>query len=666
MCEDLLPQTDQLPFPEDVDGTFSGENPIDYYPGLEHLERQVLEMNARGEQGLHELVLFYIDAIEKLHPDMTCSLLECRGDRLYPFASRSLPAGFVERLNEGIPTGWNMDFCGTAAHQQEPMVVTDIARDDRWTEWRDVMLSFGYRACWSQPVIDSGGTVMATFAMYYRTAKVPSALEVKTIERAVHLLQVILESKQREERLQQTNLRYELLAEATHDAVWDFDVERNTCFFNLAFTQLFGYATPAQMDVWTVNIHPEDQEAVLASAEDARRDPQRAQWEMQYRFYRADGSIANVLDRAFIQRAPDGRATRMIGAMQDITRIKQAEAELRRLSLIATETTNGIFMTDSAGYITWVNKAFCELSGFIAAEITGHLPWLLLRGPGTNEKVLAHIRTSIRDKQAFNCELRHYRRDGQSYWLELKGQPAFSPKGEVEHYFAIATDITHRRELELRVIEQKINAQKEISKAIIRTQERERSDIGKELHDNVSQILTTAKLYVENIGYFPERRADFIRQSQELVQRSINEIRFLSKQLVPPVLNDIGFRATLDELITQYLSLRAFHIDFHYGLSSERKLHKELQLTMYRIVQEQLNNIVKYAGATNVEIGIRQDGGMLRLWVADDGTGFDTRRPHKGMGLSDIRNRAEVYRGKVHLDSAPGKGCRLSIELPIR
>ncbi|RYZ21385.1 MAG: PAS domain S-box protein [Chitinophagaceae bacterium] len=665
MREDLLPKI-QSAFPAVAINTqHAGDDFPGYYPELEHLERRVLEMNARGRHSLRELVLFYIDGIERLHPDMTCSLLERRGDRLYPFANRSLPAGFIEGISSGIPIGCNKGSCGTAAYLQEPVVVTDIASDARWAEWRDFALSFGLRACWSHPVLDSGGGVMATFGMYYQTPKGPAPLEEKTVDRAVHLLQVILESKLREERLHQINLRYELLAEATHDAVWDLDIESGICYFNLAFTQLFGYATPGHMDVWTAHIHPDDRDGVLASAEAARRDPARAQWEMQYRFFRADGSIVYVLDRAFIQRLADGRAIRMIGAMQDITPIKKAEAELRRLSLIATETVNGVVMTDSRGYITWVNKGFCDISGYAHEEAVGHKPSELLQGPETSARTIAYMRACIARQEAFDCEVLNYRRDGQPYWLHLRAQPVFNPKGELEHFFAIQTDVTHRRELELHVIEEKIDAQKEISKAIIRTQERERSEIGKELHDNVNQILTTAKLYVENVEYFPERQSDFIRQSRELVQRAINEIRVLSKQLVPPVLNDIGFRATLDELIAHYLSLRTFHIDFRYGLSSEKKLHKELQLTMYRIVQEQLNNIVKYARAANVEICIRQEPGMLLLSVADDGVGFAAQKPQKGLGLSNIRNRAEVYRGRVSLESAPGKGCRLAVAFPL-
>jgi signal transduction histidine kinase len=88
--------------------------------------------------------------------------------------------------------------------------------------------------------------------------------------------------------------------------------------------------------------------------------------------------------------------------------------------------------------------------------------------------------------------------------------------------------------------EEKLTAQKEISKAIINTQEKERSEIGKELHDNVNQILTTAKLYVENIEYYPEKSNVFVVKSKDLLQKSINEIRFLAKQLVTPVINDLG------------------------------------------------------------------------------------------------------------------------------
>ncbi|RYY87116.1 MAG: PAS domain S-box protein [Chitinophagaceae bacterium] len=635
-----------------------------YYYTLERLERSLFEMNAQGNHSLHDLLQAYLTGIEELHPGIHCSLLQRRGDKLFPFVYRSIDPAFIDALREGIPIADNVGSCGTAAYLRKMVVVSDIAVDPRWAAWRDFALSFQLRACWSTPIFDSNGEVVATFGMYYREAKSPSQLEENTILRAVNLLQVIFENHRRAEQLQLSHMRYELLAQATHDAVWDWDIVRNECDYNEAFELLFGFDRVAENDVWADNIHPEDRERVLDSVFRARFDANVSKWEMQYRFRRLDGRTAFILDRAYIVRDERGSAIRMVGAMQDITRMKETELELQHLSLIAKETVNGVVMTDAQERITWVNRAFSHITGYRSSEVIGRKPGDLLQGAQTSQHTKRYIAQRMKELQPFNCEILNYARNGRAYWVELKGQPLFNSRGEVEHFFAVQTDITEKKKLEQLVIEEKIEAQKEVSKAIIDTQEQERSEIGKELHDNVNQILTTAKLYVENISYYPEQSAQFVEKSRGLLQNAINEIRYLARQLVTPVLNDIGFRATLEELIAHYLSLGTFQINFQYGLG-ERKLPKELQLTLYRIVQEQLNNIVKYAGASQVEISLGLEESRLRLIVADNGCGFEPEKASRGMGINNIHNRSDVYRGSVQLKSAPGEGCRLEVDFPF-
>ncbi|RYY64706.1 MAG: sensor histidine kinase, partial [Chitinophagaceae bacterium] len=195
-------------------------------------------------------------------------------------------------------------------------------------------------------------------------------------------------------------------------------------------------------------------------------------------------------------------------------------------------------------------------------------------------------------------------------------------------------------------------------------QEKERSEIGKELHDNVNQILTTAKLYIENIGYYPTQQADYVSKSAALLQRAITEIRNLSKALVTPVLYDIGLRATLEELIGQYRTLHLFTVHFNFDIAEER-IENGLQLTVYRILQEQLNNIVKHARASKVGIDIRGEGERLRICIADNGVGFDLQQARNGLGLHNMKNRIEVFKGEMEMTSAPNMGCSICISFPL-
>jgi signal transduction histidine kinase len=272
------------------------------------------------------------------------------------------------------------------------------------------------------------------------------------------------------------------------------------------------------------------------------------------------------------------------------------------------------------------------------------------------------MRSRTKQEEAtYHKVVRHVKKNGEIMFVEVDSHSIELPSGR--HFIAMVQDITEKIRLQQMVIEEKLTAQKEISKAIINTQEKERSEIGKELHDNVNQILTTAKLYVENIEYYPEKSNAFVVKSKDLLQKSINEIRFLAKQLVTPVINDLGFKATLDELIAHYQSLKLFEIELRFKVDEET-IEKEMQLTIYRIIQEQMNNVVKYAKASRVDIVLHQKRNRLDVQVKDNGIGFNVSKNNTGLGMHNIKNRAEVFKGQVEVKAAVGDGCTLRLSFP--
>jgi PAS domain S-box-containing protein len=460
--------------------------------------------------------------------------------------------------------------------------------------------------------------------------------------------------------------RYKFAALATNDVLWDWDLPSNKCYFNDAFTLLFGHENNEDVIYrnWLDNIHEDDILRVFSSIQEALDNPSIASWEAEYKFYKADRTIAYILDRGTIIRNRLGAAQRMVGSIQDISKIKETTEELERLSLVAKETINAVLITDAEERITWVNKAFTDISEYSFDEAIGRKPNELLQGEKTSRETKAYLRKCIEDKVSFNCEIINYSKSGREYWMEIKGQPIFDDQGKIRQFIAIQTDITHRKELELQVIADKIAAQKEVSRAIMSTQEKERSEMGKELHDNVCQLLTTSKLYFENIKYLPNRKDEFADKGMAILQQSIDEIRVLSKQLVTPVMNDIGFAATIQELTTHYNSLNVFEILFHHELQEEL-IDKDLKLAIYRILQELFNNTVKYANATAVVFKVVNIKNKVMLQYKDNGIGFDSSIVKNGIGLKNIQNRASIYRGIVSIKSAVGSGCEVDITFPV-
>ena len=230
----------------------------------------------------------------------------------------------------------------------------------------------------------------------------------------------------------------------------------------------------------------------------------------------------------------------------------------------------------------------------------------------------------------------------------------------------LAGDVTERIVLENELNEQRLSRQKQITEAVILAQEKERTEIGKELHDNVNQILGASNLYINTAMTDDEMRQELLEKSTELVSRAINEIRKISKSLITPGLREIGLIDSIEDVIDD-MKMGKEGLQIHLDIQniSEEQIEDRRKLTLFRIVQEQLNNIVKHARATRVLIRLSIEGGDIVLTVSDNGVGFDASRHRKGVGITNIISRTELFNGKVEIHAAPGDGCLLTIRIPV-
>lgn len=214
------------------------------------------------------------------------------------------------------------------------------------------------------------------------------------------------------------------------------------------------------------------------------------------------------------------------------------------------------------------------------------------------------------------------------------------------------------RALEQEAMNQQIQEQKRVTRAIIRAQEKERSHIGRELHDNVNQILVASVISLEN-QY--KQSPDQVAYPLGLVKKAITEIRVLSSRYVTPLKN-INLEELVKTMLQQYAADGGFTNDFIYNLADTED--DEIKLNIYRIIQEQLNNIVKYAAAANVLVVIESTGQGIHIEVTDDGKGFDPAEKRNGIGISNMIHRVKTFNGEIAIRSGPGQGCSVKIDIP--
>mgnify|MGYP002376973825 CR=1 FL=1 len=209
---------------------------------------------------------------------------------------------------------------------------------------------------------------------------------------------------------------------------------------------------------------------------------------------------------------------------------------------------------------------------------------------------------------------------------------------------------------------QQLQIKNEITRNIIRAEERERDRWAQELHDNIAQMLGVVRLYVSMIRSQPEKREEMIQKTTDLVEQSITEIRQLSANLKPPVFEEEeeGLKSAIESLLANIGRVKPLHFSLDIDdEQSNRYLNNDQKLMIYRIIQEQLNNIVKYANASKVSIRIDIHPPTAVVMITDDGIGFEPDKLVTGIGLKNIRSRLNMFNGQLEIDSAPGKGCEL-------
>ncbi|WP_400191583.1 PAS domain-containing protein [Hymenobacter sp. B81] len=262
----------------------------------------------------------------------------------------------------------------------------------------------------------------------------------------------IHEQRESEDALRRSEQRYVLASLATNDAIWDWDLETNSVGWNPAIYRVFGYA-PEQVEPtaqwWYDHLHPDDAERVVHGIH-AAIDSGQAAWHDEYRYRRADGSYAQVLDRGHVAHNAEGKAVRMIGAMQDVTEQRRAEAALRereeQFTALADNMAQLAWMTDATGYIHWYNQRWYDYTGTTPEQVQGW-GWQQVHHPSYLEAVTTKFEEHLAAGQPWEDTFPLRGRDGEYRWFLSRAQPIRNEQGQVVRWFGTNTDVTEQKQL---------------------------------------------------------------------------------------------------------------------------------------------------------------------------------------------------------------------------
>lgn len=484
----------------------------------------------------------------------------------------------------------------------------------------------------------------------------------------------ITESKMIEIQLSKSEEKYRTLFYKSPLPVWLYDVESLRFIdVNDAAVRHYGYSREEFLSMTIKDIRPqEDIEGLLDVIEQVRNDTGSSRYSA-WRHRKKNGDILNVEVTAH-SLSHDGRDVRVV-IVNDITQKTIMERELlenqRKLNeaqAIGRLANWDINLLTRAH--TWSDELY-KIFGLEKAETQPSVSlFFSLIHPEDKEAAKNAAIQAMTDCTEAKIDFRFVTHSGKKRYGYIECRFEYNANNEPVRLFGILQDITPWKEaeesskrLESKIKEQKIQAQKRISKAIIKAQEQQKNYIAQELHDNINQILYGVRFHLGAAGRRNESVSEVIKDPVEQISKVMDEIHLMCQNLVTPLI--YGY---LEEIIKDLIQKLTGNLDSPINIklsySIPFEIIDDLKLNIYRIIQEQLHNILKHADAKNVNITLGVIGSNIFINVEDDGKGYDVKLKRKGLGISNIIHRVEAFNGSVSIQSEPGYGCKTSITIP--
>jgi PAS domain S-box-containing protein len=399
-------------------------------------------------------------------------------------------------------------------------------------------------------------------------------------------------------------------------------------------------------------------------------------------------------------RDDQGNVTGWFASMMDITERKRAEEALReseeRFRAILSQATAGIVRKAFDGTLLFVNEAFCNMLDYTSSELVGRTCWELTYEEDVKENKRLFEQLMV-DGIPFQLERRLIRRDGSILWSNVSVSPIMDAAGKPQSAVGVEVDITarkqaeealqqlnlelenrvERRTAELRSANQALQKSGQrlqvLSQRLVEVQEDERRTLAQELHDRVGQSLAALNINLSIInnqlsGQATEQLSMRLSDSMRLVAEIIALVRDVMSNLRPSVLDDYGLETALVNYINEFRSRYGIQVTFEPPTPPLRRLGASMEMTLLRIGQEALTNIVRHAQAHQVLLSLQEKENSIRLTVQDDGVGIASWREanHSGShGLKIMRERAEAFDGDLRVTSEPGKGTKIEAIFPL-
>lgn len=649
-------------------------------------EKEIYELNASPKVSFEMVINKLVSNIELLIPDSYCAIVSLAEDQgIQHLAGGTLERNYIDAIN-GLKIGPKSGSCGTAMHTGKSIFVSDIDNDPLWQPYLSIVQPYGYKACWAVPVKKRTGKVIAAFAIYYKTNKTPKKEEISLIERVTNLIGVLIENRNAFEETESAKERYDIVAKATSDTIWDWKIQEDSFSWNKGIQGVFGYNKEdvGKTSTWWFNrVHPEDSIRVSVKLYNFLEEKVE-KWQDEYRFACADGTYKYVFDRGFLVKDSDGKPIRMIGAMQDVTKQKEEEQRLKLLETVITQTKDSVIITEaekastSIPKIVFVNPAFSQMTGYKAKEVVGKSPAIFM-GRKSVATEITRLSEALKNKKEFKFETLNHKKTGEEYWVNFSMIPITNKEGEHSHWISIQRDITDEKKQEKekeQLIRELTQNNKDLKQFSYITSHNLRAPLS-----NLTGLLNL----MDDIPVENEELKEILNgfsKSTHLLNETINDLvkvviikdnpsiqkeEVLIQDVFENVFNQLSFLISLHKPIIR-IELKRVSI-----LNINKAYLESILLNL-------LTNAIKYRATTRqlkIFISSKEVGNNVILVFKDNGIGIDLERnadkifglyqrfhnypDSKGLGLYLVKSQVETMGGSITVQSEVNKGTTFTL-----
>jgi PAS domain S-box-containing protein len=491
--------------------------------------------------------------------------------------------------------------------------------------------------------------------------------------RMVGIHEDITDKVEHQSLLNKANQRWQFAVEGSGYGFWEYNLRTKEAFVSEEGEKILEYKSSQNFNVdqFLKSIHPDDIPSVMEVFNKLMAG-KLDHYESIFRLKSKDNNRWKwILEKGLVStRMPDGSPESFLGITTDITHLKEAEQELTRSKerfryaaksasdiIWELDFENKFFLvTEGHEKIFGVNEKVNWQTGLVANYIVEK----------DRERVRKNFAVARHNPMVEKWEMDYQIKTYSGQILDVSNRAWFmrDKNGKVISAIGAMQDVTEKKNLEKSLRQQQHLSQTMLTKTAIKAQEKERSEIGRELHDNINQLLASSKLWLDFIKDHGDPDNQLILKCISNISMAIDENRKLSHRLVAPELKDTRLIDFIKQTVADISKYTGIEFSFRTRDFKEEKLNQEQRLTIYRIIQEQTTNITRYSKATTASITLSTKKKIFSLVISDDGVGMPKKKRTFGIGLKNIAGRLSLLDGQMRIETDKGKGFTLVVEFP--